>query len=94
MRTLTDSEARYIEGYAAALQDTLRNLTGESGCAKSYDPMTVNGSGEIMHSYAFNMKDGGRHHNVADYANIEEIKRVLLTEACADIRDAQLKEKS
>lgn len=76
---LTYDQERQIEAYAEALADLMYSITGESPSAKSYDPMkVVNG---VMHSYAFNMKDGGRHHLVSDYESIEEIKRTLLDEA-------------
>lgn len=78
---LSFSEARFIEGYAAALQDIMHALTGDNGCSKSYDPMTIYDDGVTMHSYAFDMNDGGRHHPVSDYASVEQIKRCLLNEA-------------
>jgi hypothetical protein len=84
---LSPNESRYIEGYAAALQDIIMSLTGENGCAKSYDPMTVESSGEVMHSYAFYMCDGGRHHMVSDYVDIADIKETLLRESETWIRD-------
>jgi len=84
---LSDSEARYIEGYAAALQDAMAYLTGENGCSKSYDPMTVSDDGKTLHSYAFDMLDGGRHHPVSDYKNAAEIKDVMLLEVVRRIRE-------
>ena len=85
MKKLTESESRYIEGYAKALQDLQYQITGENTCVKSYDPMTVKDGGETMMSYAFNMKDGGRSHAVSDYESVEEILQVLLDEAFVDI---------
>lgn len=83
---LTYDEERQIEAYAEALDAMMRELTGESPSAKRYDPMTVEGG--VMHSYAFNMKDGGRHHPVTDYASVDEIKSVLLQEAAEWVRQA------
>jgi hypothetical protein len=88
MKTLKKDEQRYLEGYAAALQDILYELTGDNGCSKHYDPMTCEST--VMHSYAFNMKDGGRHHNVKDYKNFQDIKDTLLWEAIADIQSEGL----
>jgi len=85
MKKLTESESRYIEGYAKALQDLQYQITGANTCAKSYDPMTVKDGGETMMSYAFNMKDGGRSHLVSDYESVEEILSVLLNETFVDI---------
>jgi len=66
----------FIEGYAMALTDIMSRLTGDSPCGKSYDPMTV--SSGTMHSYAFDMKDGGRHHPIEDYNDVGEITECLL----------------
>lgn len=84
---ITNEEAKYIEGYAAALQDILLRLTGDNHCNKSYDPMTVEGN--TMHSYAFDMKDGGRHHEADDYSDLSEVKLVLLNEVESHIREEE-----
>jgi len=84
MNTLKKDEQKYIEGYAAALQDIVYKLTGSNSCSKSYDPMTCKDT--VMHSYAFNMKDGGRHHDVKDYEDVDEIKRILLWEVVAELQ--------
>jgi hypothetical protein len=85
MKKLTHSQQRFLEGYAAALQDLEYRLTGDNSCSKSYDPMKC--EDEIMHSYAFNMKDGGRHHLVKDYKDFEEIKTTLLEETAYNISE-------
>jgi hypothetical protein len=79
LKQLTPDQQRFIEGYAAALQDLEYKITGDNSCSKSYDPMKC--ESEVMHSYAFNMKDGGRHHPVKDYENVREILDTLLDEA-------------
>jgi len=81
---MTLEDAKYIEGYAAALVDLNFEITGEYPMGKSYDPMTVDGN--TMHSYVFDMKDGGRHHPARDYKDLEEIKEVLLKEAAENMR--------
>jgi len=86
MKALTTSEKSLIEGYAAALQDIMKEITGANDCAKSYDPLTVSDDGKIMHSYAFDMKDGGRHHMVTQYKTVEDIKKTLLNEAVKEIQ--------
>ncbi len=88
MKTLKKEEQRFIEGYATALQDIMRELTGDDLCSKSYDPMTCEDT--VMHSYAFNMKDGGRHHNVKDYKNLQDIKDTLLWEILTNIQSQGL----
>jgi hypothetical protein len=92
MKALKKDEQKYIEGYAAALQDIMYELTGDDLCSKSYDPMTCEAS--VMHSYAFDMKDGGRHHDVEDYKDLEEIKRVLLWEIVSEIQSDLYSRKS
>jgi len=84
MKTLKKDEQKYIEGYAAALQDVLYELTGDNCCSKRYDPMTCEDS--VMHSYAFDMKDGGRHYDVKDYKDIKDIKKSLLWEVVTAIQ--------
>ncbi len=58
-------------------------LTGDNGCSKCYDPMTIYEDGVTLHSYAFGMKDGGRRHPVSDYESVREIRQCLLDEAVA-----------
>jgi hypothetical protein len=89
MEKLSRKEKEYLKGYAAALQRMMSKLTGENTCAKSYDPIDFS-EGKI-HSYAFDMKDGGRHHPLSDYKDIEEICEVMLKEAvewCTDEKES------
>jgi len=67
-----------IEGFATALQAVEKFMLGEDRCGKSYDPMTI--SDGVMHSYAFDMMDGGRHHPISDYITKKHIESVLLNE--------------
>jgi hypothetical protein len=60
-------------------------MTGDNGCAKSYDPIEF--SDGMIHSYAFDMKDGGRNHPLKDYKDIEEIKEWMLKETEEWLRD-------
>jgi hypothetical protein len=90
MKKLTHDQQRFLEGYSAALQDIEYRMTGDNGCSKAYDPMKC--EEEIMHSYAFNMKDGGRHHPVKDYEDLEDIKRILLNETAWNIAENQILE--
>ena len=76
---LMDNQVKgFVEGYAMALCDIMYKLTGDTPSAKSYDPMFVRGG--KMHSYAFDMKDGGRHHPIEDYEDVGEITECLLEE--------------
>lgn len=77
----------YLECYAAALQMLMLKLTGENKISKHYDPMDIDLSEQVMHSYAFDMKDGGLHHPVYDYGSRCEIEQVLADEAVRWIKD-------
>lgn len=84
-----DHAAGWVEGYAYALQDIMRKLTGENSCGKSYDPLWVNRDRGVFSSYAFDMKDGGRGHPIADYKDLGEVSEVLLKEAVGWIREEE-----
>jgi hypothetical protein len=85
MTHLTDKQKDLLTGYANALQDLMLELTGENHCAKRYDPIDFS-EGKI-HSYAFDMKDGGRHHPLSDYKDVDEIKDVMLKEVSKSIKE-------
>lgn len=85
MDKLSKKEQEYLKGYAQALQDIMRRMTGDNTCAKIYDPIDF--SEDEIHSYAFDMKDGGRHHPLSDYKDIDEIKECMAKEAEEWLRD-------
>ena len=85
MEKLSKKEQEYLKGYAQALQDIMWRMTGENGCAKRYDPIDF--SEDKIHSYAFDMKDGGRHHPLSDYKDIDDIKECMAKEAEEWLRD-------
>lgn len=85
-KTTLDFEGRcFLEGYALACADFMRRLSGDSPCDKSYDPLTIDGN--TLHSYAFDFKDGGRHHDATLYENVGEIMEAMLDESIEWIRD-------
>jgi hypothetical protein len=86
LAAITEREAGFVEGYAKALETVMLQLTGDCFSAKSYDPMTVDLRAGVMHSYAFNLKDGGRHHPLADYASVAEICDYLAGETVDYLR--------
>ena len=79
MQQLTKSERHYLRGYANALQELMYRLTGNNSCAKSYDPIDF--TDDKIHSYAFDLKDGGRHHPLSDYESVDEICQLMKNEA-------------
>lgn len=81
-----EREAGFIEGAAWALADIMGRMTGDHPGAKSYDPMTVELRARMMHSYAFDMRDGGRHHPFDDYKDHFDAASVLVDEAVEWIR--------
>ena len=76
---LTEKDKDYLRGYANALQHLMFKITGENTCGKHYDPIDF--SDELIHSYAFDLKDGGRHHPISDYNSVDEITDLMLKEA-------------
>lgn len=70
--------ALMIEGYAMACADLMRMFTGDSPSSKWYDPMLIR-DGEA-HSYAFEMRDGGRHHDLSLFDNVGDIMECLAQE--------------
>lgn len=87
---IQESEKEFIKGYANALQDILYVITGDNGNSKSYDPCDFYDN-ETLHSYAFDLKDGGRHHSLSDYIDIDEIKKLMLYETVKWIKDYESK---
>lgn len=85
MEKLTKKEKTELRSYAEALQDLMREVTGENACAKRSDPMEF--GSDYIHSYAFNLKDGTRIHPLKDYESISEIKKIMLKEATDWIKD-------
>jgi hypothetical protein len=81
--------ARWVEGYAAACADLMQALTGDNPCSKLYDPLSVDPEGGKMHSYAFDMSDGGRHHPISDYEDISDICYALSAETVGWIKEEQ-----
>lgn len=88
LKKLTPRQAGFIEGFATALEEVYELETGDHRSGKSYDPMTVSEDGTMMHSYAYDMKDGTRHHPVSDYESVDEIAAVLLDETYRRIEEA------
>ena len=77
-RDIDVATALMIEGYALACADVIRMLSGDSPCSKSYDPMSINGM--VASSYAFELKDSGRKHDLTLFKNVGEIMECLLKE--------------
>jgi hypothetical protein len=76
---LNNKDEMYLRGYAQALQDLMFRINGDNSCGKSYDPIDF--SENEIHSYAFDLKDGGRHHPLSDYESVQEITDLMLGEA-------------
>lgn len=80
MKDVTDYERGYIEGAAeAAWKIAIKCGATELQHCKTYDPATV-ANGQI-HSYVFDLADGGRHHDLKDYEDIHDVVRRFVDEA-------------
>lgn len=75
---LEQHQKDYLAGYAMAIQEMMYMLTGNNTCAKYYDPISFDEN--YIRSYAFDLKDGGRHHPLSDYSSVEEITNLMLKE--------------
>jgi hypothetical protein len=84
---LDERQAGFVEGAAWALAEIMGRMTGDNPCGKSYDPMTVDHHARVMHSYAFDMRDGGRHHPFDHYKDHFDAASVLVDEAIGWIRN-------
>ena len=78
LKDIDTATALIIEGYALACTDIMYAMTKDSPCAKSYDPMRIEGM--TAHSYASDLKDGGRHHDLTEYESVGEILKDLVKE--------------
>lgn len=82
---LGEKQQAYLKGYAMAIQNMMEGITGEHSMAKSYDPIQF--SDDTIHSYAFNFKDGGRHHPLSDYNSLYEITECMLKEGIEWVKE-------
>ena len=79
---------RDVEVYATALED-VRYHFGLDGSNKSYDPLTIEqittakGTRYVAHSYAFDLWDGGRHHEAE---SLEQIRAGMLEETVRELK--------
>jgi hypothetical protein len=84
-----DFTIRDVEVYATALED-IRYAFDMARSGKSYDPMTIEqittseGTRYIAHSYAFDLWDGGRHHEAE---SLERIRKGMLDEVVRNLKE-------
>jgi len=76
---ITEEVALVLEGYALGLQDAMRALTGDNAMAKHYDPLVIENP-SVAKSYAFDLLDGGRTHDLNHYDDVGHITKVMLEE--------------
>ena len=72
---MTDRE---LEAYVAGVWDLLLAINAADSGGKHYDPLTVDGS--TLHSYVFDLWDGGRHHPVGSLTR-EQVAGAFIQEA-------------
>jgi hypothetical protein len=82
---VSGKDKQYLKGYARALQDIMTELTGDNTCGKHYDPIDF--SDDKILSYAFDLKDGGRHHPLSDYDSVDEVCALMLKEIVEHCKD-------
>jgi hypothetical protein len=59
---------------------------GLDGHSKSYDPLSFTADGRV-HTYVFNLQDGGRHHEFTSFADLESRIIDETAEAIGDQHD-------
>jgi len=76
--------AAEVEAYASACWDILLGLEIQCGHSKSYDPMTIDETKKVAHSYVFDLWDGGRHHQ---YESLEQVWEAVRKETLEAIKE-------
>ncbi len=77
---------------AGVIRDRLAvEKLGVDGHSKSFDPLSFSDDGSKVHSYVFDLHDGGRHHSFTSFADIEA--RVIDETADAIGRDCNIEVK-
>jgi len=79
----SDQKARVLEYLAVKLTDVIFAVTGDSGCCKHYDPLTIIGKDRCL-SYCFDFEDGGRQHK---FRNLNHLEEMLIREVVEELRD-------
>lgn len=85
MLIFSEEEGKKIEHFAECLDKLELLMTGESRSAKMYDPMTCEYETQVLHSYTFDLRDGGRHHKASDYNDLDDLFSVMLNETAQRI---------
>lgn len=84
---LNDEQKRHVMVWmAGVIWDKIAVAgLGLDGHSKSYDPLSFSPDGKV-HTYVFNLHDGGRHHSFTSFADIETR---IIQETVDAIRDAR-----
>ena len=78
-------QSGHIEGYAAALQDIMYRLTGDRWSDKACDPCEIHN--DRLYSYAYDLRNGGRVHELSEFDSVEEVTELMLDEVVRHLRD-------
>ena len=81
-----------IEAYAKALFDIMLEVGAYNGNSKIYDPLTIHPdencctaekqTRQVAHTYVFDLRDGGRHHDQgAGWTDLEDLREQMLKQA-------------
>jgi hypothetical protein len=79
----TEQKEMVLEWYARKIVVIYMQITKDYVCSKSYDPLIIEGN--IAHSYAFDLEDGGRRHPFRD---LQHLEGMLTTEVVNMINEA------
>lgn len=68
-----EQEKKVLEWFAQKLWTILEEAWESDFSGKSYDPLLIEDSKKIAHSYVFNLsKNGSRHHSYIDFKDLEK----------------------
>jgi hypothetical protein len=72
---------RVLEWFARKIATVMGKVTGYHPCSKSYDPLMIEDN--IAHSYAFELEDGGRHH---DFNDLKHLEKMMVNELITEMK--------
>jgi len=82
-----EQKKRVLEWYARKLWHILRQLDISDGHCKMYDPLLFDTEKKVVHSYIFDLWDGGRHH---PYETLKQVEDGITKEVITEIQSVMI----
>jgi hypothetical protein len=78
----TQENKLFVEGFASGVATFLATLISCWGDhRKSYDPLRVNIDRNTISSYLFDLKEGGRGHDISSFSSVDDLLQTIIKEA-------------